>query len=196
MRVETLLNKFSIKGINYNPNSGGKGLLSAEEQLALVGLCWHKSPVGWLVLFVEGLRDTKALKQLHIETRKEALGLMKSWRGVYPEKALTALCATAIAEVTQQSGQICPECNGSAIVVDKHRNRCKCQCCKSGRITWTQETRFAYFTQVLPVTYSRFKHYKEVLNQLVAWLIENRAVVVMVMEEQVESERGNSSEVI
>ncbi|WP_318520656.1 hypothetical protein [Photobacterium leiognathi] len=188
MRVETLLNKFSIKGINYNPNSGGKGLLSAEEQLALVGLCWQKSPVGWLVLFVEGLRDTKALKQLHLETRKEALRLMKSWRGVYPDKAITALCATAIAEATQQSGQVCPECNGSAIVVDKHRNRCKCQCCKAGRIVWTQETRFAYFSQVLSVTYSRFKRYNVVLSKLMCWLIDNRTVAVMAMEKQVEKE--------
>ncbi len=108
--------------------------------------------------------------------------------GFTPEKALTALCATAIAEATQQNGQVCPECNGSAIVVDKNRNRCKCQCCKAGRIAWTQETRFAYFAQVLPVTYSRFKRYNRVLNSLVLWLVENRAVAVMVMEEQVERE--------
>ena len=116
MRIETLLSKFAIKGINYDPQSGGgKALLSAEEQLAVVGLCWHESPVGWLVLFVEGLRDVHALKQLQIATRGETLRLMEDWRGVYPEKALTALCATAIAEATQQNGQVCPECNGSAL---------------------------------------------------------------------------------
>ncbi|MGD6735368.1 hypothetical protein ACP5PY_02915 [Photobacterium leiognathi subsp. mandapamensis] len=188
MQVETLLNKFSIKGINYNPNSGGKGLLSAEEQLALVGLCWHESPIGWLLLFVEGLRDVNALKQLQIATMGEALRLMEDWRGVYPEKAIKALCATAIAEATQQQGQICPECNGSAVVVDKNRNRRKCPCCSEGHVEWTQETRFAYFAQVLPVTYSRFKRYYSVLNLLVLWLIENRAVAVMVMEKQVDRE--------
>ncbi len=167
---------------------GGKALLSAEEQLAVVGLCWHESPVGWLVLFVEGLRDVHALKQLQIATRGETLRLMEDWRGVYPEKALTALCATAIAEATQQNGQVCPECNGSAIVVDKNRNRCKCQCCKAGRIVWSQETRFAYFAQVLPVTYSRFKRYNVVLNQLVLWLVENRSTAVMAMEGLVERE--------
>ena len=189
MRIETLLSKFAIKGINYDPQSGGgKALLSAEEQLAVVGLCWHESPVGWLVLFVEGLRDVHAFKQLQIATRGETLRLMEDWRGVYPEKALTALCATAIAEATQQNGQVCPECNGSAIVVDKNRNRCKCQCCKVGRIVWTQETRFAYFAQVLPVTYSRFKRYNVVLSLLVLWLLENRMVAVMAMEDQVEKE--------
>ncbi|EOB1204564.1 hypothetical protein ACIQLR_000664 [Photobacterium damselae] len=189
MKIETLLSKFDIKGINYGPSTGGGNpLLSAEEQLAVVGLCWHESPVGWLLLFVEGLRDVNALKQLQIATMGEALRLMEDWRGVYPEKAIKALCATAIAEATQQQGQICPECNGSAVVVDKNRNRCKCQCCKQGRIEWTQETRFAYFARVLPVTYSRFKRYYSVLNLLLLWLIENRAVAVMAMEEQVERE--------
>lgn len=67
-----------IKGINYDPQSGGgKALLSAEEQFAVVGLCWHESPVGCLVLFVEGLRDVYALKQLQIATRGETLRLME-----------------------------------------------------------------------------------------------------------------------
>ncbi|UKA26668.1 hypothetical protein IHC93_07435 [Photobacterium damselae subsp. damselae] len=189
MKIETLLSKFDIKGINYGPSTGGGNpLLSAEEQLAVVGLCWHESPVGWLLLFVEGLRDVNALKQLQIATMGEALRLMEDWRGVYPEKAIKALCATAIAEATQQQGQICPECNGSAVVVDKNRNRRKCPCCSEGRVEWTQETRFAYFAQVLPVTYSRFKRYYSVLNLLVLWLVENRAVAVMAMDEQVERE--------
>ncbi|HIF9214628.1 TPA: hypothetical protein ACX6QF_000080 [Photobacterium damselae] len=189
MKIETLLSKFDIKGINYGPSTGGGNpLLSAEEQLAVVGLCWHESPVGWLLLFVEGLRDVNALKQLQIATMGEALRLMEDWRGVYPEKAIKALCATAIAEATQQQGQICPECNGSAVVVDKNRNRCKCPCCSKGRIEWTQETRFAYFAQILPVTYSRFKRYYSVLSLLVLWLIKNRSLAVMAMEGQVERE--------
>jgi hypothetical protein len=65
-----VLSKFAIKGINYDPQSGGgKALLSAEEQLAVVRLCWHESLVRWLVLFVEDLRDVHALKQLQIATR-------------------------------------------------------------------------------------------------------------------------------
>ncbi|MCD9544148.1 hypothetical protein GLP24_04700 [Photobacterium carnosum] len=190
MRIETLLSKFAIKGINYDPLSGGgKALLSAEEQLAVVGLCWHESPVGWLVLFVEGLRDVHALKQLQIATRGETLRLMEDWRGVYPEKALTALCATAIAEATQQNGQVCPECDGAGKVLSKCNHQRKCQCCKNGRIEWTQETRFAYFAQVLPVTYSRFKQYYKILNKLTHWLDFNRESVVMSVNKKIKEER-------
>ncbi|EPG0369717.1 hypothetical protein ACSWVZ_002569 [Photobacterium damselae] len=189
MKIETLLSKFDIKGINYGPSTGGGNpLLSAEEQLAVVGLCWHESPVGWLLLFVEGLRDVNALKQLQIATMGEALRLMEDWRGVYPEKAIKALCATAIAEATQQKGQICPECNGSAVVLSKCNHKRKCQCCKDGRIEWTQETRFAYFAQVLPVTYSRFKQYNNVLFTLIDWLYFNREVAVLNIERQIQKE--------
>jgi hypothetical protein len=38
------------------------------------------------------------------------------------------------------------------------------------------------------VTYSRFKRYNVVLDKLVVWLVENRAVAVIAMEEQVERE--------
>ena len=193
MRIETLLSKFAIKGINYDPQSGGgKALLSAEEQLAVVGLCWHESPVGWLVLFVEGLRDVHAFKQLQIATRGETLRLMEDWRGVYPEKALTALCATAIAEATQQNGQVCPECNGSGKVLSKCNHQRKCQCCKNGRIEWTQETRFAYFAQVLPVTYSRFKSYQVVLEQLIVQLSRDRNIAILAVQEKLEREKCES----
>ncbi|HIF9272856.1 TPA: hypothetical protein ACX6QR_000836 [Photobacterium damselae] len=189
MKIETLLSKFDIKGINYGPSTGGGNpLLSAEEQLAVVGLCWHESPVGWLLLFVEGLRDVNALKQLQIATMGEALRLMEDWRGVYPEKAIKALCATAIAEATQQQGQICPECNGAATVLSKCNHRRKCQCCKNGRIEWTQETRFAYFARTLPVTYSRFSKYSRILKIMVTWLLEHRNNVYLSVKNQIKKE--------
>ncbi|MCD9554577.1 hypothetical protein GLP31_19090 [Photobacterium carnosum] len=193
MRIETLLSKFAIKGINYDPLSGGgKALLSAEEQLAVVGLCWHESPVGWLLLFVEGLRDVHALKQLQIATRGETLRLMEDWRGVYPEKALTALCATAIAEATQQNGQVCPECDGAGKVLSKCNHQRKCQCCKNGRIEWTQETRFAYFAQVLPVTYSRFKQYGQILINIIEWLVKNKEIVVVALDKRINLEKKDN----
>ncbi|TLS83836.1 hypothetical protein FD722_06665 [Photobacterium damselae subsp. damselae] len=189
MKIETLLSKFDIKGINYGPSTGGGNpLLSAEEQLAVVGLCWHESPVGWLLLFVEGLRDVNALKQLQIATMGEALRLMEDWRGVYPEKAIKALCATAIAEATQQRGQICPECNGSAVVLSKCNHKRKCQCCKDGRIEWTQETRFAYFARTLPVTYSRFCSYQHILTKMVKWLLNNKLIAELSIKMRVEKE--------
>jgi hypothetical protein len=83
---------------------------------------------------------------------------------------------------------VCPECNGAGKVLSKCNHQRKCQCCKNGCIEWTQETRFAYFAQVLPVTYSRFKRYSTVLNPLILWLVENRAVAVCAMEVQVKQE--------
>lgn len=115
---------------------------------------------------------------------------MEDWRGVYPEKALTALCATAIAEATQQNGQVCPECNGAGKVLSKCNHQRNCQCCKNGRIEWTQETRFAYFAQVLPVTYGRFKRYLVVLNVLVEWLIYSRTVAIFSMENKIAIEKS------
>ncbi|WP_253819187.1 hypothetical protein [Vibrio coralliilyticus] len=79
---------------------------------------------------------------------------------------------TAIAEATQQFGQVCPECNGSGKYIAKNRARRTCPCCNDGRIGWTQETRFAFFCQKLPVTFSRFRRYEQVLRKLVTWLTE------------------------
>jgi hypothetical protein len=36
MKIERLLVKFNIKGVNYEPLQSGKVLLSLEEQLAIV----------------------------------------------------------------------------------------------------------------------------------------------------------------
>ena len=42
MRPETLLAKFDLKGINYEPQKGGKGLFSLEDQLGMVGITWKE----------------------------------------------------------------------------------------------------------------------------------------------------------
>lgn len=188
MRIERLLAKFNIKGINYEPNQGGRGLLSVEEQLAIVGFCWKDAPVGWLVLFVEGLSDVHALKLLQTATLAEINREMEHWRGTYPEKALDALCLTAIAEATQQHGQLCPECRGTGRTTNKYRVTRQCPACKDGRVPWTNETRFAKFAQVLPVPYSRFKRYKPVLENVVQWLISNRTTAMLAIQERMERE--------
>ncbi|MEZ8095801.1 hypothetical protein ACED51_17010 [Photobacterium swingsii] len=188
MKIERLLAKFNIKGINYEPLQGEKALLSLDEQLAIVGITWHKSPVGFLALFVECLSDKTAAQQLYKATLVEAHQAMADWRGVYPIKALEALCITAMTEVTLQQGRVCPECNGSGDVIDKQRHSRKCQCCDDGRILWTTETRFALFCQTLPITYSRFKRYQPVLRKLVCWLKGQRAAAVQALQSRVVSE--------
>ncbi|MGF1760603.1 hypothetical protein L4D76_22305 [Photobacterium sagamiensis] len=195
MKIERLLAKFNIKGINYEPSQGGKGLLSLDEQLAVVGITWHKSPVGFLVLFVECLSDKSAAQQLYKATLVEAHKAMADWRGVYPIKALEALCITAMTEATQQQGRICPECNGSGEVIDKQRHSRKCQCCDDGRILWTTETRFALFCQTLPITYSRFKRYQPVLSKLVCWLTGQRGAAVLALQSRVVREEEVALEV-
>lgn len=188
-KIQKVLSKFGLKGISYDPCSGGgKALVSAEEQLAAVGLCWSKSPVGWLILFVEGLKDQHAYKMLSIATRAETLRLMADWRGCYPEQAIISLTESAISEAIQSYGQICLECGGSAIVIDKNRNRCKCPCCKQGRIAWTQEVRFAYFCRSFPITFSRFKKYERILLRLVDWLQANRTAACLTISDQMELE--------
>ncbi|NOH85518.1 hypothetical protein F0249_17115 [Vibrio sp. 03-59-1] len=190
MRIEKLLAKFNVKGINYEPSLGGKALLSLDEQLALVGLAWKDSPVGFLVLFVEILHDKPALHNLYKATLVEANTLMEKWRGPYPEKALEALVATAIAEATQQFGQVCPECNGSGKYIAKNRARRTCPCCDGGRIGWTQETRFAFFCQTLPVTFSRFKKYESILGKLVKWLADKRNGAALALQGRFEKEES------
>ncbi|MEL6115136.1 hypothetical protein P0Y67_07960, partial [Photobacterium sp. SP02] len=64
MRIEKLLGKFGLKGINYAPSTGGRALLTVEEQLGIVGLQWRVSPAGWLLLFEEVQRDEASRKQL------------------------------------------------------------------------------------------------------------------------------------
>ncbi|EAP93430.1 hypothetical protein [Vibrio splendidus] len=190
MQFEKLLAKFNVKGINYEPSLGGKGLLSQDEQLAIVGLAWKESPVGFLVLFVECLQDKPALKKLYQATLIEANTLMETWRGPYPDKALQALVSTAIAEATQQFGQVCPECNGSGKYIAKNRARRTCPCCDGGRIGWTQETRFAYFCQTLPVTFSRFKKYESILGKLVKRLVDKRSAAALALQGRYEQEES------
>ena len=190
MQLERLLAKFNVKGMNYNPSSGGKGLISHEEQLAIVGAVWKESPIGFLVLFVECLQDKTALHKLYQATLIEAKALMDKWRGPYPEKALHALVSTAIAEATQQSGQVCPECNGSGKYIAKNRARRTCPCCNDGRIVWTQETRFAFFCQTLPVTFSRFKRYEPIIGKLVKFLVDKRSLAALALKGRYKQEEA------
>ncbi|PNH99586.1 hypothetical protein [Vibrio diazotrophicus] len=192
MRPETLLAKFSLKGLNYEQmhNGGGKGLFSLEEQLAMVGITWKESPVGFLVLFVECLSDERSANLLYKSTLIEAQRLMQNWRGAYPDKALKALCVTAMMEACNDQGRICSECNGSGKVRDKHRNVRNCMCCVEGRIEWECETRFAVFCQTLPITYSRFRKYHSILLELTKWLTGQRTAAMLAMMERIEEEEA------
>ncbi|GAB6263930.1 hypothetical protein [Photobacterium sp. R1] len=195
MRIEKILNKFTIKGIDYSPRTGGKAAMTIEEQIGAVGLCWKVSPAGWLLLFVEVLNDEVAKRQLIQVMLGEANRMMQNWRGTYPDKALLALANTAIAESSQLFGAICPECNGSGKTTNKHRMTRNCPACKDGRVAWTNETRFAHFAQVMPVPYSRFNRYKPILEELVGWLSDGRSAALLSMQAQVELDKREARKV-
>ena len=195
IRIENLMGKFGLKGMNYEPIIGGKALLSLDEQLAAVGITWHHSPVGFLLLMAEYCSDATAIGQLRKACLVEANELMQGWRGSYPDKALEALVVTAILEATQQEGQICPECNGVGKVKNKHRVTRKCACCDKGRIKWTNETRFAVFCRNLPITYSRFNRYKPVAKSLVDWLLNQRTAAMLAITGRMAREEDEAKKV-
>ncbi|NAW63978.1 hypothetical protein [Photobacterium halotolerans] len=195
MRIEKLIGKFGLKGIHYAPSTGGRALLTVEEQLAIVGLQWRVSPAGWLLLFEEVQSDEVSRKQLIQILMGEANRLMVNWRGTYPDKALIALAVTAIAECSQQFGAICPECNGTGYTKNKRRITRKCPACKDGRVPWTNETRFAKFAQVLPVPFSRFNRYKPILEELVRWLNDGRTAALLSVQQQIELEEREARKV-
>ncbi|OOF25064.1 hypothetical protein BZJ19_10110 [Salinivibrio proteolyticus] len=195
MRIEQLLGKFGLKGINYEPTTGGRGLLSVEEQIASVGICWQESPAGWLLLFVEVCNDALAYSQLHTIMKAEANRHLANMRGSYPDQALDALAATAIHEAATLTGRVCPECNGAGKVKTASRHMRKCAACKEGRIPWNNETRFARFAQELPVTFGRFNRYKPALEHLVDWLTMGRTAALLAIEGRLEKEKEEARKV-
>ncbi|WP_316245410.1 hypothetical protein [Vibrio cholerae] len=136
MRPETLLAKFDLRGLNYEQmhNGGGKGLFSLEEQLAIVGVSWKESPVGFLVLFVEVLANKASLKLLQQAVKVELAGLTNGQRGQKSDKAFEAMVAAAIIEATQPLGQICTSCGGTGKYKNASYNLRKCQHCNDGRV--------------------------------------------------------------
>lgn len=195
MRIEQLLGKFGLKGINYEPSTGGRGLLSVEEQIASVGICWQESPAGWLLLFVEVCNDSSAYNQLHTIMKGEANSAMSGWRGTYPDEALDALAATAIKETSSLQGALCPECHGCGKTQRPNRQWRKCPACTDGRVAWTNETRFAQFAQHLPVPFSRFNRYKPILEELVDWLTMGRTAALLAIDARIEKEHREAKQV-
>ncbi|HFQ4959221.1 TPA: hypothetical protein ACGUPM_002674 [Vibrio vulnificus] len=194
MRPETLLAKFNLKGLNYEQmqNGGGKGKFSLEEQLAMVGVCWKDSPVGFLVLFVEALGDKHSLKILRQAVLLEAIELTQLWRGQKSEAAFDAMVNAAIVEATKPLGQVCPSCGGTGKYQSECRHLRVCKHCKEGRVLWSVETRFAVMCNgQFACTYSFFKrHYHPVLEQLAKWLSDKRNAAMLALMQRIEAEEA------
>ncbi|MBY7667246.1 hypothetical protein [Vibrio anguillarum] len=191
MRPETLLAKFDLKGLNYEQmhNGGGKGLFSLEEQLAMVGVTWKESPIGFLILFVEMQNNHHSRNMLEKAVMLEVINQTQKWRGQKCEKAFVALVRTAIEESTNPQGQVCPSCGGSGFYLSECRHKRVCSHCNNGRIEWNYEQRFAAMCSgEFACTYSMFKRYHEVLEPITKWLCAKRNAAMLALMERIERE--------
>lgn len=187
LQIESLLAKFGCKGQSYGNATPGRPLFSVEEQLAMVGICWNRSPAGWQCLMFECLNDHGSYRELLTTMICEANLIMRKWRGPLHGSVLLALSVTAIAESTQKEGIICGECKGSAKAMSKGKLR-KCPACNEGRVKWTDQTRFASFSQSVCVPYERFIRYAQFLKGLVEWLSREREVAISSINNQLQKE--------
>jgi hypothetical protein len=191
MRPETLLAKFDLKGLNYEQmqNGGGKGLISLEEQLAMVGVTWKESPIGFLILFVEMQNNAHSRKMLEKAVMLEVISQTQKWRGQKCEKAFLALVRAAIEEAINPLGRVCPACNGSGFYKTDRRQTRSCTHCNDGRIGWNYEQRFvAMCSGEFACTYSVFKRYHEVLEPITKWLSAKRNAAMLALMERIDRE--------
>ncbi|EGQ8115104.1 hypothetical protein I7103_001856 [Vibrio parahaemolyticus] len=191
MRPETLLAKFDLKGINYEPQKGGKGLFSLEDQLGMVGITWKESPVGFLVLFVELLDNAQSRRALEKAVLAEVFTLTDDWRGQKSEAAFAAIVRAAVEEAITPQGRICSCCGGSGKYRAPNRHYRKCMHCSDGRVAWDLESRFAAMCSGSFVcTFSVFKRqYHPVLDGLADWLAAKRNAAMLALMERIEKER-------
>nr|WP_319555985.1 hypothetical protein [uncultured Vibrio sp.] len=192
MRPETLLAKFDLKGINYEPQEGGKGLFSLEDQLGMVGITWKESPVGFLVLFVELLDNAQSRKLLEKSVLAEVFALTDEWKGQKSEMAFAAIVSAAVEEAITPQGRICSCCGGSGKYRNKNRQYRTCMHCNDGRVAWDLESRFAAMCSGQFVCrFSVFRRrYHPVLEQLANWLSAKRNAAILALMEQIEKEKS------
>ncbi|MFN3014468.1 hypothetical protein ACK1CN_00885 [Vibrio coralliilyticus] len=191
MRPETLLAKFGFKGINYS-QSGGKGQFSLEEQLAMVGVSWGESPIGFLILFAEIHDDFHSRQMLEKAVMLELIDITAKARGQKSELAYKAIVQAVITEATSPLGQICPTCNGSGNYTTERRQKRNCTLCDEGRIQWDEHSRFAELcSKEFRCTYTMFKRkYLPILMQLTRWLSDQRTAAMLALMDRIEREEA------
>ncbi|TQQ55754.1 hypothetical protein [Vibrio cholerae] len=192
MRPETLLAKFDLKGINYQAERGGKGIFSLEDQLAMVGITWKESPVGFLVLFVELLDNAQSRRMLEKAVCGELNTLTCDWRGQKSDLAFAAMVNAAVAEAITPMGQICSCCGGSGKYLSANRHYRDCVHCQDGRVAWNVESRFASMcASKFVCTFSVFKRkYHPVLEELSRFLSAKRNAAMLALMDRIQREEA------
>ncbi|MDW6093152.1 transposase [Vibrio rhizosphaerae] len=190
MRPETLLAKFNLKGMNYQAmHQGGRSKFSVEEQLAMVGVSWKSSPIGFLVLFVETQDCRHSRQALEKEIQSEIATLTQNWRGQRSESAFAAMVDAAIEEATHPQGTICSSCGGTGLYKTSHRQMRKCTHCEEGRVLWRPESRYvAMCSRGFICSYPIFKRYNAILEELSQWLAAKRNAAMLTLIERIERE--------
>ncbi|SHO56144.1 hypothetical protein [Vibrio quintilis] len=194
MKPETLLAKFDLKGINYEQTQtgGGKGLFTLEEQLAMVGIEWKQSPVGFLILFVEIHSCPYSRHSLEVAVTEQLNKIAANQRGQRSPAAFDAMVHVAIEESITPSGRVCPTCNGSGLYKTPRRQTRNCIHCQDGRIIWNTESRFAVMCSGgFACSYDVFKRrYHPVLEQVAKWLAGQRNAAMLALMERIEKEEA------
>ncbi len=192
MRPETLLAKFGLKGINYDQSGGGKGVFSLEEQLAMVGLSWSESPVGFLILFTEVHKDFHSRQLLEKAVMLEFVSRCQEWRGQQSEYGLEALVKAAIEEAINPLGQVCVTCCGTGVYKTERRQKRNCVFCDDGRTPWDEHSRFVQLCSgKFACPYSMFKkRYLPLLEEVTRWLSDKRTAAVLALMETIEREEA------
>ncbi|MFM2477388.1 hypothetical protein [Celerinatantimonas sp. MCCC 1A17872] len=188
MQIEKLLAKFGLTAVRYGDGTGGKGLLSLDEQLAAVGITWHQSNAGFLLLIAQCNNDKRALNDLmHLVYQMAAQLFADHWRGFCPKQAVTALCVTAVAIALHEQGRQCDACHGTG-KVKRYRKQVKCQNCVDGYIPWDKYSIYSAFNEQLPITFDAFESYRPYVDTLVEWIANERTTAFLAMEERMQLE--------
>lgn len=188
MKIETIMAKFGLKAVNCEPHTGGKTVVSAEEQLGMVGINWHETPIGFSILFAQYLDDKYAARFVFSHVFLEVFERAKKKRIKISQSTQKALAIALVCEATSPYGVVCPECDGTGTYKGANRITRKCQSCEDGFIPWDIKTRYATVFSTSKIGYERFEKLAPMYQELVDWLYEENTKAETLLHKQFKHE--------
>lgn len=176
--------KFTIKAVDCKPHQGGKAPVSAEEQLAMVGLTWSDCPIGFSILFAQYLNDQYAARFVFSHVITELIDRARKRHIKISQNTQKALAIALVCEVTSPYGVVCPECKGSGTYTGGNRITRKCQSCNDGFINWDVKTRYATVYSTTFIAYEHFEKIYPMYQELVDWLYEENTKAETLLQKQ------------